>query len=232
MTYRSHIRLQAGGRLFDTEQWSINLNMRLGTDNGEPTGIVLDLWEQWTQDNVEDAFNDVAAYVQNPLAGWSTAAKLDFVKLNVIGPDGRYRNQGQTVAFYSEAQPPIDGTLTPGPAQTAMVVSLLTDLQRGRASRGRFYVPCGAFGVDSGTGRVSTPVVNDAADAAQDFLDSLNNMPGLDVNNPRVVIASNLGNPGPANNVTAIAIGNVLDTQRRRRNQLPETYTERPVTIQ
>nr|CRY96727.1 hypothetical protein [uncultured prokaryote] len=232
MTYRPHIRLQAGGPLFGTEQWSINLNMRLGTDSGEPTGIILDAWESWTRDNVQDAYDDVAAYIQDPRAGWSSAAQLGYVKLNVIADNGRYRNPGETVAVYNETPSTIDGTLTPGPAQVALCISLLTDLQRGRASRGRFYVPCGAFAVDATTGRVSNPVLLDAVTAAQDFLNDLNDMPGLDVNNPRVVIASNLGSPGPANNVTAVAVGNVLDTQRRRRGDLPEAYLDLPVTIQ
>jgi hypothetical protein len=232
MVYRSHIYLQAGGRLFGSEIWSIGLRMAIGgTMTDEPPSQSLNMWEDWTEDNVADVFNDVSAYMTSGSSGFSDAARLDYVKFNVIGPDGRYRNKNKTVAFYYSGNDAPRGTALAGPAQLAVVVSLLTDAQRGRAHRGRYYIPAAAMGVDSSTGRLPGATVASMATSAKNFINNLNNQPGIDVNNPRVIVASELESPGLQRDVTSIAVGNVLDTQRRRRNAFPEVYTELPVTI-
>jgi len=67
--------------------------------------------------------------------------------------------------------------------------------------------------------------------SAQTLLDNLNNSPGIDTQNPRIVVASNLGEPGPMRDVTQVAVGEILDKQSRRRRSLVENYQARPVTI-
>lgn len=231
MTYAPHIRLQFGGSLFVTEQWSCSLNMRIGAQNVDPTSIVLDLWEQWTRDNIEDLAADVRTWHESAEARNSQAARLEYVKANVIGPDGRYRNPGETVGIFYTGTDRQPGSRTPGLAQDTVCVSLLTDVTRGRASRGRFYPPTGQMTPDAQTGRISAGEVEGVVLGAQQLLDNLANQPGIDANNPRVVVASELGSPGPQRDVTSVAVGNVVDTQRRRRKDLPEAYTSLPVTI-
>lgn len=231
MAYFPHIRLVMGGQFFTEEIWSVGLRMIIGNGNTPPSGVVLDAWEEWTRDNVEDIATDCAAYVEASGSHFSSAAYLDYVKLNVVDENGRYRSDSETVEYrWPDGDRP-RGTLAPTWPQLSTCVSLLTDTARGRANRGRYYVPTGGMGVDSGTGRMTSTDASTMAGAAQTFLNALNNQAGIDVNNPRVVVASNLGQPGPIRDVTRVAVGDVLDTQRRRRNALDETYTERPVTI-
>lgn len=231
MTYLPHLRLQMGGQFFDSEIWSIGLRLAIGNGNTPPSGPVISLWQEWTRDNIADIADDCAAYVEASGSHFSNRAWLDYVKLNVVNEQGRYASEGETVEFRWADQDRPQGTLAPTWPQLSTCVSLLTAVTRGRASRGRFYVPTGAMGVDSGTGRMTQSDAQTMTLAAQTFVNALNNQPGIDVNNPRVVVASALGAPGPVRDVTAVAVGDVLDTQRRRRNDLPEVYTTAGVTI-
>jgi len=100
------------------------------------------------------------------------------------------------------------------PFQCATVVSLLT-ASATRHGRGRFYLP--PLAVDTLTnGRINgaTTTILDTAWTA--FFDSLNT-DGL-----TPVVRNRTGHVSTT--VTSARIGDVIDTQRRRRNKLTETY--------
>lgn len=223
MTYAPHLLLSFGGRLFGVEQWACNLRMLLG----EPDAAVpvsLATMTTWAEENVEDVALDVAAWFTDGQARNSSAARLDYVKLNPIGANGRYANETETILYEWASGDAPAGVTAPGEPQNSLVVSLLTDATRGRASRGRFYPPTGTITVDSATGYIDDQVTAAVAGAALTLLNNLANMPGVDLQSPRVVVASDLGQPGPVRNVTSVAVGDVMDTQRRRRRSLVETY--------
>ena len=81
------------------------------------------------------------------------------------------------------------------------------------------------------TGRITSADTEAMANSAAQLITDLDNQPSIDINNPRVIIASDLGAPGPYHVVTGVQVGDVVDTQRRRRNALPEAYTSAPVTV-
>lgn len=221
VTYAPHVLIAFGGRLFGTEVWSCSLRMTLFTGTvGEYPRL-----DTWSEENVEDIGTDVAAWFTRTGSAISSAARLDYVKVNPIGPDGRYWNQERTIERRWAAGDAPSGVNGPGLAQNTVVVSLLTDAQRGRASRGRFYPPTGALVSSASTGRISNTLTQQMADSAAVLIEGLNNQPGLDLEDPTVVVASDLGEPGPVRPVTSVAVGDVVDTQRRRRNQLPELYS-------
>nr|CRY96729.1 hypothetical protein [uncultured prokaryote] len=232
MTYRPHILLQFGGVLGANEQWSCNLRAMIGSyaaAEPAPGNAIEGLWNSFLDSNIEDMYQDVFTWFTDSDARISNVARLDFLKANIINAQGRYMSQENT----REWRPPTGpvGTVGPGPYQDTLVVSLLTDANRGRAHRGRIYPPTGQF-VVAPSGKITTELRDGVANAAQELLDNLNNQTGIDVNNFRVVVASDLGNPGPIRDVTQIAVGNVVDTQRRRRKSLVEDYVNRPITIQ
>lgn len=222
MTYRPHIVLQFGGRLFSTEIWSCSLRMILG--DPASTMISESAMQTWAQENVADVADDVRAWFLRPDTFSSNAARLDFVKLNTVNESGRYWSDEETVQFEWLAGDAPTGTVTAGEPQNTIVVSLLTDAARGRASRGRFYPPTGNFVPAVETGKISGLLTQRMADSALALINDLNNEPGVDLQSPRVVVASDLGSPGPMRNVTMVAVGDVIDTQRRRRNNLVEAY--------
>lgn len=231
MTYRPHLLLQFGGRLFDTEEWSCSFRMLLGSPDvtiGPTTGVM----NAWARDNIEDMASDLAGWHEDPGTYNSTAARLDYVKCNAIAENGRYADDGNTILFEFGGTDAPQGTGQPGPPQASLCVSLLTGVSRGRASRGRIYPPTGAQNYNGSTGRVTGTATSGLVASTTTLLNNLANMPGPDLLSPRVVVASELGQPGPVRNVTRVAVGDVMDTQRRRRESLPETYTVGPnITI-
>jgi len=101
------------------------------------------------------------------------------------------------------------------PYQCATVISLLTDSAT-RHGRGRFYLPPLATGTVDG-GLISAATITSLDTAWTAFFDSLN----TDGLNP--VVRNRTGHVSTP--VTSARVGNVFDTQRRRRNKLVEVYT-------
>jgi len=101
------------------------------------------------------------------------------------------------------------------PFQCATVISLLT-ASATRHGRGRFYLPPLAVSTLD-TGRTSAAAITTLDTAWTAFFDSLN----TDGVNP--VVRNRTGHVSTP--VTSARVGNVIDTQRRRRNKLVEVYT-------
>jgi hypothetical protein len=105
------------------------------------------------------------------------------------------------------------------PFQCAPVVTLRTDTLS-RAGRGRFYAP--SLAVDSlAGGRMSTAARDTLTDAAQDLVQGLTSAGGT-----LVIYHRGSGTTTP---VTSLDVGDVIDTQRRRRSKLIEARTSRLV---
>ncbi len=107
------------------------------------------------------------------------------------------------------------------PIQSTMVVSLTTD-RRGATGRGRFYVPGVTFSIGDNWA-YNAGNLPAARQAAADLINAINNRPGVDAGFPswEVVVASS---KGYLSKVTGVRVGNLPDTQRRRKNGLTETY--------
>ena len=101
------------------------------------------------------------------------------------------------------------------PFQCATVISLLT-ASATRHGRGRFYLPpLSADTLLNGRTKAASLVILDTAWTA--FFDSLN------TDNITPVVRNRTGHISTT--VTSARVGDVIDTQRRRRNKLTETYT-------
>jgi hypothetical protein len=148
----------------------------------------------------------------------SASAKLTSIKLNRIGPDGRYvDNESQE---YIYPAPVVGNTLNLYPAQLSTVVSLHTARERGRGSKGRVYLPPGNGAIVSSDGRLSATSAASIATGFKTLVTSLNTRYTLI---GRVGVASNAG-AGRFEHVTELAVGRVPDTMRSRRSKLQEDY--------
>lgn len=115
------------------------------------------------------------------------------------------------------------------PPQIALVATLISSNVRGVAAKGRMFLPGVNIAVN-GDGHFSPTEQGNLATAFNTFLSQVNQ--SVDVPD-KVILASSGSAPLYANkankNVEHIRIGNVYDTQRRRRNALKETYLSRDV---
>jgi hypothetical protein len=107
------------------------------------------------------------------------------------------------------------------PTFVTCAVSLKTQVQRGPASAGRFFIPGCSFGVGP-TGEYNPATMQAAAEAYAQYLSNLANFPGPDFNSLYPHVISNVGQPGPAEPVEFVQIGSVPDVMRSRKNALIE----------
>lgn len=214
-----------GGSLPGGEIWSNSLRLAADHTGDNPIGVWT--WQQlqdWLDGELKD---EVEAWHTNPQAMIQYNCRLEYLKLNYINMAGHYVDPNTHEYVY--ATPPHGGsTAAPHPNQIALVVSLTTGLQRGYAHRGRFYSPMPTTTVQS-DGLIGTGPAGDIATAAAAFLTAVNDTPGLDnTSSPNVCVMSKHGQ-GATHIVTGVEIGRALDTQRRRRRELPESYASAPV---
>lgn len=199
------LRLVASGPLFGgVEQFSFSLS--LGRD--------FDSDAEAPEEVPQAVIDAVTTFFQAP-GVIGNRASLDLIKLNEIGRDGRYVSQSETVL--AEISPPVvPSTSSPHAPQVALAISLMTSAARGRASRGRFYIPTPAVVVGDDA-RISSANAETVAAAATEFITDLNAaMPGW-----RVGVFSNIGD-GQWRPVTRVRVGRVLDTIRSRRASIDE----------
>jgi len=114
------------------------------------------------------------------------------------------------------------------PPQCSLVVTLQSDRPRGKASKGRMYLP-GYSGSIGTNGKVDGAVASGIANNLKTFFDSFAS--DADVPDQLILAAKGTG-PVPAltaqnDYVETIKVGDVVDTQRRRRNGLVESYQTR-----
>ena len=199
-------RLDFGGPLY-ADIWQCTLHME---GAGMPTADAA----------LDDLVKDLSTWMVDSKS--ASSASLAWVKFNEIDPVSR-RYKSATETYERILTTPVRGAVEGnGMPQQTLCVSLLTGAKRGLASRGRFYPPATVLSLGA-DGTVSNNGVNSVATAARTLINSLNNWPGTDTPfNGQVVV---LGGNGVTRNVTAVSVGNVMDTQRRRRNKLRESYT-------
>jgi hypothetical protein len=233
MTYRPHALLRFGGRWFETETWSCGL--RLITDDSAATQ------EQWVsvlranEVGQEPALltemrGFVEAWFLRGTSQISNMARLDYVSLNAIRPDGQYADPGNphTYEYGAGSAPtgPVQATTLP---QVTICVSLRTQQTRGAGTHGRIYPP--TVIQPTGAGRIGSSTAGGIAESMATLLEDIATVEEVTLaGSIRAAVVSELGDPGPARIITRVLVGDVFDTQRRRRNQLQETYTAAEVT--
>lgn len=151
------------------------------------------------------------------------------VKLATLNTDGSTK-AGEVSYFYPSVPFAGGGGGVAFPPQVSLVASLRSDTPRGLASKGRMYLPGVNVGVGNG-GKLAGSTVSALCDVLADFFTAVNG--SIDATGS-VILASEgskppLVAPGISRMVTQVRVGDVYDTQRRRRNELVETYVSQPV---
>lgn len=221
-----YIKVVAEGILYTAERFAFGFHIVQGpTFEDERIPPVTQAYADQIGGIVKTFFTSTGANI-------SSMAKLDRVKVNRIGTDGRYADPEP---FEYVINPAVSGQASaPVPAQNALAVSLIgTDNPRALAGRGRFYLPMtGGMGGLDGTGRLSTATVTGIADAVKKLVNDINAVhSSLGAQYAWVgnTSAGKGSRAGRQQVVSEIRVGNVVDTVRSRRRSLAEVYTTRSV---
>jgi len=214
----AHYVLQFGGDLAPDEIWSNSIRLAA---IGE---VVQNLSPAQEVSVLPEIKTLLTTWMENSLSGWSVRSKLRYIKLNLVGTDGTYVSETSSNSAFYDVPPYVDGTgNSPFPNSTAMVVSWATAAVRGRASKGRIFVPSPSLSVIPETGRWALASIQQAGAAAAAFLEGLRANATLASINAVPVVGSKLGT-GLFREITAVRVGDVPDTMRSRRNAQQESY--------
>lgn len=113
------------------------------------------------------------------------------------------------------------------PLTSAVVVTLMT-LTSGPRGRGRLYLPATGAQLIGPDGRLNAPTPDELAGAAKTWLAGIGDamkavlQASQPLTNLSLAVRSKTAKATP--HVTSLRVGDVIDTQRRRRDNLPETY--------
>lgn len=220
-----HLRITYSGTLGPsvaaaTEIWSCNISSSLA-DAGFPTrvstaALALALSPHWSN-LVPNMYN--VARMTNTRVAW-------------IGADGHVVKDVTGAYVQGDFASDVPGAVAGrAPFQISWVMGLKTVVP-GQVGRGRFYMPQPSLTNLQDTGRMSLGATQAANTALQGFLEDLNDTLALQAGQ-RVVVASG-GAPTQAippalYDVVFCEVGDVLDTQRRRRGALEEVRQVLPV---
>lgn len=213
-----HYLLQFGGDLAPDEIWSNSIRLSI------VGGVVTNLSTAQEAALLPTIKGYLTTWMGTSTAGWSNRTKLRYIKLNHVDPDGHYFSTTETNAAYYDVEPYVTGAASsPFPNATSMVLSWRTEALRGRASKGRIFLPAPSLAVDITTGRWSSNNTQQPALAAKTFLNALRADATLATIGLVPVVASKLGT-GTIREITGVRVGNVPDVMRSRRNQQREAY--------
>lgn len=212
-----HVVMTAHGALPGGESWSCSLRTTK-VDAGVP------------QATLQAVANAVTAnwetFVHGGPYGLCSACTLSGVTLRSLDARGITTTLAEGVA----AVPAFQGASQTVPDQIAVVVTLLT-ARAGRTGKGRIYLPILTANIEAG-GVMQASQITALGTGLKTLFDGINtSIVALDAT-ARVAVqsktaSSNIGEGYTGAAVVNISIGNVMDTQRRRRASLTETYTTR-----
>lgn len=214
---REHNVIRIEGTLPQGEVWSITPKF---IGNFGPAITNYDELLQWAT-NIGDAF--IAGAVPTALrTAMSSVTAITAIR-------AEYRDASGDLAEVAERVLPtvIGGSATPNrPFQCAWVASLRTG-RPGASYRGRLYWPYIAGGMDGTTLRIPQANLETLVTGMRDMLLSVQDA-APEENSVALAVISKVRGVGTA--VTEISGGNVIDTQRRRRDTIAESYESTPFT--
>lgn len=152
---------------------------------------------------------------------WADYSILSQVKVAAINNAGSYMSDP---GVYNLPLP-VQGTFPSIPPQNSVVMSLRSGINIGEATKGRMYLPHTTWPFDLGSYKGTAAAVGGASSDLFFFINEMNTTLDLVQTNSLLVINSKKGT-GTVRGVSAGSsrVGDLVDTQRRRRNRIPETY--------
>lgn len=217
MSY-AHInyKLTFGGSIYGQEIWVNSINFGKETADVGYSGVDLSAYAESVAEHVSTWFSDARSAI-------SPYAQLEWVKLAVISKEGLYVKEAGIYDLDTPvpgAYAGLDNTIAP---QLSIAQTFTTSVLRGPGRFGRIYPPINAVSVEH-TGKVAPTRVLGQAQATAKLLTDINTELGSLDTGVRAIVASKVGN-GVNAAIRGVKVGDVVDTQRSRRNAFEESYS-------
>lgn len=204
------LRVSIKGNMPSGEEWSVNPVYAIGGDFGVPVSP--------TQANTIAVACAAVSVPSGLLKLMSVGTSVSGIRVEARTLAGVLETQAEAVKGTAQI-----GTGTaPHPYQTSAVISLRTPLA-GASGRGRLYWPATGMSIDTTTLRMGSSDHLAIPAAAVTYLSAIQAAIDVTLDGISLVVWSRKG-AGSTQNVNSIQAGNIFDTQRRRRDQLIETY--------
>lgn len=160
-----------------------------------------------------------------------SGARLEWLKLAYLDVDGSYKAEAQEYIYPS---PVGGGGGTAYIPQVACVVTLVSEKYKDPGKYNRFYLPA-ANTSTAGVYKMTAAETAGVAASAAAFIEALEQVYSGETDGVSwagsispVVASKSYNQIMP---VVSLRVGDVLDTQRRRRNKVYENYTEQEVDV-
>ena len=215
---QSFIKLTYGGSVAGEDVWSNSFNLETALADSAPQ-----LFDDLDPNDFHTAANTFYRQSNLGLAAYNT---FDYIKLALIGEDGKQIGEPKIKYFTGSINGNGPSSMAP---QNSIVVTLGTGVPRGAGSKGRIYLPAGFADVTGSTGKLSTAACESIRDKTIVWIKSINAQTAL-TGYPAAVSVISTARPGLNLVVDRVSVGNLVDTQRRRRNKLTEIYVEAPLS--
>lgn len=203
-----------GSHLYVTFHWTDTRSQEFG-QVGLRWGSEETLPDPTTGQAVTNAFG--LFWAQTP-ARISAQLQYTHAKFAIIGPDGKYPADFEPDVYDVTPVPGASAGTARYPLSVACVTSLTTNKVRGRAHRGRLYLPPIEDALAS-NGLWSGSIVQSRANEIGVCIGSMNTIIG----SPAMVM-SRVG-AGASEIITGVAVGNRPDTMRSRSRSQVEAYS-------
>lgn len=202
------LRLQLGGPLYGVDQWSIGFHFTTSGEVAPASSLVA----------ITEAFYDSLS-----AAGRHDTAKLGYIKFNELDHiTGKYSDPAGSNAHYYGTPYGTTGVIGRLP-QATLCATLTTVKQRGRGHAGRVFLP--GYPDVTPTARLAQGDCMATANAVATYLNAMTLMdPEL-----TAVVWSKIGDS--VEPITGVKVGDIVDTQRRRRGSITEQYTASSILV-
>lgn len=210
ITLADLLRVSLQGINPNSEKWSVSPVYSIGGDFGAPVS--------------PSQINAIALAISNvSVPGGILAMHAPATRHTDVRVEARLKTGALEVLGAATRAAPASGTSSSiHPPQTSIVASLRTDLP-GPRGRGRLYFPATGVALDTDTFRPTGVLIPNFAAGVKTYLAAIETAIETVVAGATLCVWSRTGSA--LTPVRSIQAGDVLDTQRRRRDTLVETYS-------
>lgn len=229
-TYKhSFIKMTLNGSLADGQDiFNCGINLAVNNKTPETEADLLNerLFKAYVENRGEAIKTSTQEFWTNIDMDVPGAVKLEYIKFSLVGQDGKVSTEPAVIQLGSVGGSNATAAYVP---QISSVITLQSDKWRDPGKYNRFYLPVAA---PTGSKQWKMSKTKEKAEATATYLKTLKaTVTDMDITNtivPAAVSSSDKikGNFLP---ITTVKVGDLYDTQRRRRNAINEQYLSAPV---